>query len=312
MRAIRKSSTDQSVVIRILDLDGLPNETIEHDSPGIALWYRREGGTKQTITPVALAALDSAHTDGGLEHISDGYYRLDLPDAAIASGANGVTVGGSATDTVGIASYIHLVDYDPQSETDLGLTSFDAQATALAAVKTDAETVLARLGNWTGTGFNTVLGALRAIAAKAVGLTPTDLSSGTTFANSTDSLEAVSERAGVQVLPVISTVNTGEVRGRKLVQYQFARLGPFTFSISDQTGTPVDLTGHDIVFIVESTHAEHLWQVVAIANGNVVTVSEDDSNTATAGEFRFVLRDLTDDTVVARGEFLIVPEADAE
>lgn len=52
-------------------------------------------------------------------------------------------------------------------------------------------TVLARLGAWTGTGINTILGGIRAIAAKAASLTPTDLSTGTTFNNTAHSIEAV-------------------------------------------------------------------------------------------------------------------------
>lgn len=56
------------------------------------------------------------------------------------------------------------------------------------------DTILAKLGAWTGAGTNTVLGALRAIAAKASGLTPTDLSTGTTFDNTVDSIEAIRDR----------------------------------------------------------------------------------------------------------------------
>ncbi|MBK8916464.1 MAG: hypothetical protein IPM64_18005 [Phycisphaerales bacterium] len=124
MRAIKKDSTDQSVVIRIVDSgDGTPETAVEHNTSGIDLWYRREGATKTSITEAALAALDSAHSDGGIEHIGDGYYRLDLPDAAVATGANGVMVGGTVTGMVVIGCYVHLVDYDPQNAVRLGLTA---------------------------------------------------------------------------------------------------------------------------------------------------------------------------------------------
>lgn len=123
-RAIKKGATDQSTIIRIVDSgDGTPEEAVEHNTSGIALWYRREGATKTAITPAALAALDSAHSDGGIEHCDDGYYRLDLPDAACASGANGVLVGGTVTGMVIIGSYHPLVDYDPQDTVRLGLTA---------------------------------------------------------------------------------------------------------------------------------------------------------------------------------------------
>ena len=98
MRPILKGSTDQSVVIRIVDsVDGTPETGVVYNTSGIDLWYRREGAAKTSITEATLSALTDAHSDGGILHIGDGYYRLDLPDAAVASGANGVTVGGTVT-----------------------------------------------------------------------------------------------------------------------------------------------------------------------------------------------------------------------
>lgn len=124
MRAIKKGATDQSVVIRIMDsTDGTPETGVDYNTTGIDLWYRREGATKTSITEATLAALDSAHSDGGIEHIGDGYYRLDLPDAAVATGANGVMIGGAVTGMIVIGCYVHLVDYDPQNDVRLGLTA---------------------------------------------------------------------------------------------------------------------------------------------------------------------------------------------
>jgi hypothetical protein len=54
------------------------------------------------------------------------------------------------------------------------------------------DTVLARLGSWTGTGINTILGAFRALCGKKAALTPTDLTADSvTFDNTTDSMEAI-------------------------------------------------------------------------------------------------------------------------
>lgn len=124
MRTIQKSSTNESVVIRIIDsTTGLPETAVEHNTSGIALWYRREGATQTAITEAALAALDTAHSDGGIEHMGDGYYRLDPPDAAFATGCNGVQFGGTVTGMIVIGCYVHLVDYDPQDTVRLGLTA---------------------------------------------------------------------------------------------------------------------------------------------------------------------------------------------
>ena len=105
-RPIQAGATDQSTVIRIVDSTTfLPEEAVEHNTSGIALWYRREGATITAITEAALAALDSDHADGGIEHIDDGYYRLDLPDLAVATGVDGVAVGGTVTGMMVIGSY---------------------------------------------------------------------------------------------------------------------------------------------------------------------------------------------------------------
>jgi len=112
------------VVIRIVDkADGTPETGVVYNTSGIDLWYRREGATKTSITEASLSALNDAHTDGGILHIGDGYYRLDLPDAAVASGANGVVVGGAVTGMVVMGCYVHLVDYDPQDSARLGLSA---------------------------------------------------------------------------------------------------------------------------------------------------------------------------------------------
>jgi hypothetical protein len=138
-RPIQKGSTDQSTVIRIIDsTDFTPETAVEHNTAGIDLWWRREQETKTAITEAALAALDTAHSDGGIEHIGDGYYRLDLPDAAVAAGAgeNSVQIGGTLTGMIVIGNEHALVDYDPYSATNLGLTDI----TAIKA-KTDEITV---------------------------------------------------------------------------------------------------------------------------------------------------------------------------
>lgn len=102
-------TTDVSVVIRIIDATtGLPETAVEHNTSGIDLEYRREGAASTDITEAALTALTDAHSDGGIEHIGNGYYRLDLPDAACASGVTGVLVHGTITDMVVIGCYIHL------------------------------------------------------------------------------------------------------------------------------------------------------------------------------------------------------------
>lgn len=121
---VQKGSTDRSVTIRIVDsTDGTPETSVEHNTTGIDLWYRREGAAVSSITEAALAALTTAHTDGGIEHISHGYYRLDIPDAAFATGANHVDIGGTVTGMVVIGGRVRLVDYDPEDSVRMGMTA---------------------------------------------------------------------------------------------------------------------------------------------------------------------------------------------
>lgn len=157
-KLVKKGSTDQSVIIRIIDSsDGSPETGVEHNTSGIDLWYRRDGGAVVSITEAALASADAAHADGGIEHLGNGYYRLDLPDAAVDTGANGVMIGGTVTGMVVIGTYLQLVDFDPQNAVRLGLTALpnaaadaagglpisDAGGLDLDALRTDVAAALA-------------------------------------------------------------------------------------------------------------------------------------------------------------------------
>jgi len=138
-RRIKAGATDVSVVLRVIDsTDGTPETGVDHATTGLDLKYRREGAANVDITEAALAALTTAHTDGGVEQIGNGYIRVDLPDAACAAGVSGVMVHGVATDMVIIGCYIELVAHDPfnagnaDSLTQVGDLSLDTDiATAV-------------------------------------------------------------------------------------------------------------------------------------------------------------------------------------
>jgi hypothetical protein len=112
MRPILKDSTDQSTLVRVVDTSGLPLETVDAQSPLPTFWYRRHGAVKVNFQTVDLASASAAHSDGGIEHIDDGMYRVDVPDAAFATGAADVTICGTVTGGVVIPAYHQLVDFD--------------------------------------------------------------------------------------------------------------------------------------------------------------------------------------------------------
>lgn len=124
MRPIKKGTTDVSVIVRVIDSeDGTPETGVAYDTAGVDLWYRREGAAAQPISEATLASASASHSPGGFIHIEDGYCRLDLPDAACASGANGVMVGGAFTGMIVIGTYVPLVDYDPYDSVRMGMTA---------------------------------------------------------------------------------------------------------------------------------------------------------------------------------------------
>jgi hypothetical protein len=62
--------------------------------------YWRQGGSRVAITPSDLTAITDAHTDGGWFPVDatnmPGCYRFDIPDAAVASGADWVVIAVDA------------------------------------------------------------------------------------------------------------------------------------------------------------------------------------------------------------------------
>lgn len=136
--------------------DGTPETGFAYNTAGIDLWYRREGGAVVSITEATLAAVDSAHSDGGVIHLGNGYFRLDAPDAAFATGANHVFFGGTATGMIIIGTEIQLVNYNPEDAVRMGLTALppaDADAPGGIPISDagalDLDTQLATLTNGT-------------------------------------------------------------------------------------------------------------------------------------------------------------------
>ena len=150
-RPIKHGATDQSTIIRIVDAtDGTPETAVTAATSGLALKYRREGGSVVDITDSDLAAVNSSHSDGGIKHIGAGYYRLDLPDAACASGADGVLVFGLCTGMVVIADYHPLVEnVEADTYARLGAPAGASIAADIATVDTVADAVKAKTDSLT-------------------------------------------------------------------------------------------------------------------------------------------------------------------
>lgn len=194
---IKKGTTDYSCMVRVVDsTDGTPETSVAYNTAGVDLWYRRPGSAHTSITE-ATQTEAGAHSDGGFVHISDGYCRLDLPDAAVASGVDYVDVGGTFTGMVVIGGRIRLTDVDLDDSVRAGLTALpNAAAGAAGGLPTDS----------TGkTSFNDV-SAADVNAQCDTALTDYDAPTkaemdsafteikGATWASGTDTLEAIRDR----------------------------------------------------------------------------------------------------------------------
>lgn len=209
------------------------------DNEAATTTYTAAGSTIETITTLGTFA---APTSGKCRFrevdstYQPGVYELQIADARWAvSGARsvqGMVLGASGAAPVPFE--VQLTAVDPQDAAAGGMSSLASaaassssaassaataatQATSAATsaataatqattAATNTTTLLARLGGWTGTGLNTVLGAMRALAAKASSLTPTDLSSGTTFDNTTDSQEGIRDAVSSATDPLTNPV----------------------------------------------------------------------------------------------------------
>jgi hypothetical protein len=130
------ATTDQSVRFTAFDSDGAA-VTLTSASAALAVYYQRwiKGVrlSETEVTPITdLASVGAAHSDGGLIHDADGSHRLDLPDAAFATGTDEVRLRITATDiTGGIAHERFTVGAETASQ-----ASVDAVAAKTALIGT--------------------------------------------------------------------------------------------------------------------------------------------------------------------------------
>jgi hypothetical protein len=154
----------------------------------------KTGYSLATAPPTAAAIADAVWDEATAGHTTDGTYGGRI----IRSTNSNVSV--QVTGASHIAADVHEFQTDVLTS-DATAASFVTEIQSGLATAANQTTILNRLGSWTGTGLNTILGAFRAIAGKATGLTPSDISSGTTYDNTTDSLEAIRDRGDAAWAP---------------------------------------------------------------------------------------------------------------
>lgn len=149
-------------------------------------------------------AAASATNDTNPTEIEDGIYAFDLTQAETNADVVLLLPESSTAGVQVVALPSNVVYTRPQYFSDLGIES-DGDLTkvntlhghtAQTADHTSSLTTLTnRLGAWTGTGVNTVLGAFKALLSKTAS-TPSDI--GGTFSPADDSVEAIRDRGDAE------------------------------------------------------------------------------------------------------------------
>lgn len=125
----KKGATSQTVYFRVFDSSSTAGGSLTgltSNSPGLTCYYVRVLGSATQI-PLAPQTVIGAYSSGGFVQVDatnmPGLYRLDLPDAVVATGVDRATVlCKGATNMVPVQVDVELVAYDPQAATNLGLS----------------------------------------------------------------------------------------------------------------------------------------------------------------------------------------------
>lgn len=212
---LTQSSTGTTPGAALLGLDhtsaGLIIGTIA-DLEATTTRYRASSSELETISTLGTYAaptsgkcrfkeVDQTNHPGLYEiHLADARFAVANAKALIVSlsGATDlfdcdleIDQGGSAGgDSAGVTTLLSRLTSTRAGYLDNLSAGAVALQGTLSTVATDVGTILARIGAFTGTGVNTILGFLKAAMSKAAS-TPSDV--GGTFDATTDSLEAIKD-----------------------------------------------------------------------------------------------------------------------
>jgi hypothetical protein len=136
MRIIKKGATSQSVYVEILDATsstGARKTGLVYNTASLTAYYARNGASATAITLATLAAANSAWSSGGFKEVDatnmPGLYRLDVPDAAVASGVDSVVVTiRGATGMSQVSTEIQLTAIDLQDTAQIPTSVMDLAA----------------------------------------------------------------------------------------------------------------------------------------------------------------------------------------
>lgn len=104
---------------------------------------------------------------------------------------------------------------------------------------------------------------------------------------------------------------TEQLKSMPLMVYQHARFR-FLFTLVDGEDAPINVDGKLCSFVVFAAAGAAVYQIDGLpVTANTIYVSGADTRTATAATHNWVLRNDTDDVVLARGTIVVQPAADS-
>lgn len=117
MTDVFKGAIDQTIFVELVDsTTGLPKTGIVYTD--VTGSYSRTRSARAAITMATLASASASHADGGFILVDDtnqpGVYRVDIPDAAFATGASEVVCTFKATGCRTVSRSINLVNINNQ------------------------------------------------------------------------------------------------------------------------------------------------------------------------------------------------------
>jgi hypothetical protein len=133
MRPILKGSTSHSEFVVLRDsTTGLGKTGLVFTD--ITGSYTRQRATRTAVTMATLASASAAFSSGGFVEVDGtnckGLYRIDVPDAAFATGVDQVVVSVAATGAITEHKEFRLVDVNDQDSVRFGLTALPNAAAA--------------------------------------------------------------------------------------------------------------------------------------------------------------------------------------
>ena len=136
---LKKGTTSKLLLIRALDAADvrLGKTGLSDRTPGIRAAYIRSGEVRASSIALSTGSVGEYQTGSFVEVDSDllpGVYQLSVPDAALAGGADEVTLAINAPGAVIEPVTISLVAYDPQDSNRLGMSALGPEG-RLAALR---------------------------------------------------------------------------------------------------------------------------------------------------------------------------------